>query len=505
MGMEMKLQFKLSQQLVMTPQLVQAIRLLQLSRLELVDEVRKELDGNPVLADDSTDPKAREGDEKHTVKDAATNEERLANMERSERDATDLSMRENEKKAKEVDWEQFLENRQLQQALPSHRGGFEELPPIEQNLTKPSNLRDHLVWQLQMSDFVDNERQFAELVIGNLDEKGYLDLKGGEGPNGEKLPDLTIDDLAREAELDPDDAEEVLRMIQRFDPIGVAARSLSECLMVQAEVLGFDEVEKAIIRDHLHNVERRNFPAIAKALKINLEDVYEAVQEIQKLESVPARNFVEVDEKTIAITPDVYVVKDADQFVVTDNDKGLQRLYINENLAQKMLKDPKAKEFISEKLRSAQWLIRAIEQRRRTIIKVTECIVEKQREFLEKGVGYLKPMILRDVAEAVGMHESTISRVTSNKYVHTPQGLFELKYFFNSSIHRVDEEDIASESVKQEIKKIIAAEDKSNPYSDQAIVKVLEEKAGIKIARRTVAKYREMLNILSSSKRKKMF
>ena len=503
MGMEMKLQFKLSQQLVMTPQLVQAIRLLQLSRLELVDEVRKELDGNPVLADDATDPKAREGAEQSSTS-IASNEERLESMERGDR-ATDMTARADEKKAKEVDWEQFLENRQLQQSLPSHRGGFEELPPIEQNLTKPSNLHDHLEWQLQMSDFVENERNFAELVLGNLDEKGYLDLNGGEGVNGEKIPNLTIEDLALEAGLDPEDAPDVLAMIQRFDPVGVAARDLSECLRIQGEVLGFDAVEMAIIKDHLHNVERRNFGAISKALKVPLEEIYEAVQEIQKLESVPARNFAEIDEKTIAITPDVYVIKDSDVFVVTDNDKGLQRLYINENLAQRMLKDPKAKEFISEKLRSAQWLIRAIEQRRRTIIKVTECIVEKQKEFLEKGVGYLKPMILRDVAETVGMHESTISRVTSNKYVHTPQGLFELKYFFNSSIHRVDDEDIASESVKQAIKKIIIAEDKSNPYSDQAIVKILEDTDGIKIARRTVAKYREMLNILSSSKRKKMF
>ncbi len=504
MGMEMKLQFKLQQQLVMTPQLVQAIRLLQLSRLELVDEVRKELDGNPVLADDATDPKAREIGEKLSAS-AASNEERLESMERSDREKSDLGTRETEKRAEAVDWEKLLENRQQQQALPSHRGGFEDMPPIEQNLTKPSNLRDHLVWQLQMSDFVDNERNFAELVIGNLDDKGYLDLKGGEGQDGLKEADLTIEDLAREAGLDPEDAPDVLAMIQRFDPIGVAARDLSECLRVQAEVLGFDAVEMAIINDHLHNVERRNIGAIAKALKITHEEVIEAIQEIQKLESIPARNFAEVDEKTIAITPDVYVIKDAEQFVVTDNDKGLQRLYINENLAQRMLKDPKAKEFISEKLRSAQWLIRAIEQRRRTIIKVTECIVEKQREFLERGVGYLKPMILRDVAETVGMHESTISRVTSNKYVHTPQGLFELKYFFNSSIHRVDDEDIASESVKQAIKKIIIAEDKSNPYSDQAIVKILEDNDGIKIARRTVAKYREMLNILSSSKRKKMF
>ncbi len=490
MGMEMKLQVKLSQQLVMTPQLVQAIRLLQLSRLELVDEIRKELDGNPVLADDIAEPR------RNAVEAEPTSPERLdALPERHDSDSSKA-----EKATKDVDWEQFLENRTQQQAMPSHRGGFEELPPIEQNLTKPTSIREHLYWQLQMSDMVDNEKEFAARVIGNLDDRGYLDLKGDDG-----RPDLTIEDLARDAGLDPEDAPDVLAMIQRFDPVGVAARDLRECMLIQAEVLGYDDIEKAIIRDHLGNVERRNFGAIAKALKIPLEEVYESVQEIQKLESTPARNFTEVDERQIAITPDVYVIKDSDKFVVADNDKGLQRLYVNETFAQKMLKDPKAKEFISEKLRSAQWLIRAIEQRRRTIIRVTECIVEKQREFLERGVAYLKPMILRDVAEAVGMHESTISRVTSNKYVHTPQGLFELKYFFNSSISRVADEDIASESVKQAIKKIIATEDKSNPLSDQAIVKMLEDQDGIRIARRTVAKYREMLGILSSSKRKKMF
>jgi len=507
MGIEMKLQFKLSQQLVMTPQLVQAIRLLQLSRMELVDEVRKELDGNPVLADETTDPRLREAQDRTIPLAAASDpppEERIGVTERLERE-TDMAQREIEKHVKDVDWEQFLENRQLQSPVTSARSGFEELPPIEQSLTRPSTLRDHLMWQLQMSDFVENERQFASLVIGNLDERGYLDLEGGEDAEGNKRPDLTVADFATESGLDPEDAEEVLSIIQRFDPIGVAARDLRECLMVQAEALGYDEMEKSIIRDHLHNVERRNFPAVAKALKVELDEVYEAVQEIQKLESIPARNFSEVDEKTIAITPDVYVFKDGDKWVVSDNDKGMQRLYINESLAQKMLKDPKAKEFISEKLKSAQWLIRAIEQRRRTIIRVTDCIVEKQREFLEKGVQYLKPMILRDIASAVGMHESTISRVTSNKYVHTPQGLFELKYFFNSSISRVSDEDIASESVKQAIKKIIAAEDKNNPLSDQAIVKMLEDQDGIKIARRTVAKYREMLGILSSSKRKKMF
>jgi RNA polymerase sigma-54 factor len=504
MDIGMRLHLKMTQQLVMTPQLVQAIRLLQLSRLELVEEIRKELDGNPLLADDGG---ADATSSRESV--TGTREIQNSNMAQAERlsehSNTDLAARDAEKRVKEVDWEQFLENRQMQQMPPGQRSGFEELPPIEQNLSRSTSLREHLLFQLQMSDFVDNERAFAELVIGNLDERGYLDLSGGENPDGTKRPDLTIDDLAKEADLNPEDAPFVLAMIQRFDPIGVAARDLGECLRVQAEVLGYDAIEQAIIKDHLHNVERRNFGAISKALKITTEEVCDAVQEIQKLESVPARNYAEVDDKTIAITPDVYVFKDHDLWVVTDNDKGLQRLFINENLAQRMLKDPKAKEFISEKLRSAQWLIRAIEQRRRTIIKVTECIVEKQKEFFEKGVAFLRPMILRDIAESVGMHESTISRVTSNKYVHTPQGLFELKYFFNSSIERVgDDENVASEAVKQAIKKIIASEDKNNPLSDQAIVKILEDQ-DIKIARRTVAKYREMLGILPSSKRKKMF
>ena len=504
--MEIKQQLKLSQQLVMTPQLQQAIRLLQLSRLELIDEIRKELDANPVLADEEVDPRARtNGDSKNgevPVEPPPADSPALA---AEKLDVSDLSKRTEDKRVQDIDWEQFLENRTLQQPLPSSRGGFDELPPIEQNLTKSQSLVDHLRWQLQMSDFTETEKKFAELVIGNLDENGFLDLKGTERDSGEKTPDLTIDDLAREVPIDVEDAECVLRDMQEWEPVGVCARSLQESLHVQAEVYGYDDLELAIIDKHLHNLEKHNYPAIARDLKVTLEDVYEAVKQIQKLESRPARNYSETDDKTIAITPDVYVIKDGDKIVVSDNDRGVQRLYINESLTKQLLRDPQAKEFIGEKLRNAQWLIRAIEQRRKTIIRVTECIVEKQREFFERGVAHLKPMILRDVAEAVGMHESTISRVTTNKYVHTPQGLFELKYFFNSSIRRTSEEDIASESVKQAIKKIIDDEEKANPLSDQQIVELLAKRDGIQIARRTVAKYREMLGILSSSKRKKLF
>src|SRR5450432_119827 len=498
--MEIKQQLRLSQQLVMTPQLQQAIRLLQLSRLELVDEVRKELDNNPVLSDEEPAERTRNTPgEVRTVTDQMPGEDR--EYPRAEQKAT-------EKVTREVDWEKFLENRTQQQSPSANgRSGFEDLPPIEQNLTKPGSLQDHLLWQLQMSDFADSERRFAELVIGNLDEKGYLDLAGIERPDGTRTPDLSIDDLAAEAELHPDDAPLVLEMIQAFDPIGVGARDLRECLLIQARVAGYEDgdSELEIIKNHIRHLEKHNYQAIARERKSPLEDVYEAAKTIQEFESRPARNFTDTDDRTIGITPDVYVIKDADEFVVLDNDRGVQRLFINEALTKRLMKDPSAKEFIGEKLRNAQWLIRAIEQRRKTIIRVAECIVEKQRDFFEKGVAHLKPMILRDVAEAVGMHESTISRVTTNKYMHTPQGLFELKYFFNSSIRRVGEEDIASESVKQAIKKLIEEEDKSNPVSDQAIVEMLEKNEGIKIARRTVAKYREMLGILASSKRKRLF
>jgi RNA polymerase sigma-54 factor len=497
--MELKQQLKLSQQLVMTPQLQQAIRLLQLSRLELLDEVRKELDGNPILTDDDGDGnKAKASSEAGAPAEAMKEDDTYRQSAES---------RQTENATKEVDWEKFLENRTQQQTNDGGKGasGFEDLPPFEASLVRPSSLHDHLLLQLQLGDFTDVERRFAELVIGNLDDNGFLDLKGVERPDGTRTPDLSIEDLADEAELHRDDAPLVLEMIQNLDPIGVAARDLRECLLIQAQARGYEDIEIQIISEHLANLERRNYQAIAKELKVPVEEVYEAAKEIQRLESRPARNFTDQDDRSIGITPDVYVIKDGDEFVVVDNDRGIQRLHINESLTKKLLQDPAAKDFVGEKLRNAQWLIRAIEQRRKTIIRVTECIVEKQREFFEKDVAHLKPMILRDIAEAVGMHESTISRVTTNKYVHTPQGLFELKYFFNSSISRVADEDIASESVKQAIKKIISDEEKRNPLSDQAIVKQLEKDSGIKIARRTVAKYREMLGILSSSKRKKHF
>ncbi len=288
--MEIKQQLRLTQQLVMTPQLQQAIKLLQLSRLELIDEVRKELDNNPVLSDEEPDSRGKEA----------------ADRRRAAEESPDLGRsddaKQTEKATREVDWEKFLENRTLQQPSGA-RGGLEDLPPIEQNLTRPRSLREHLLWQLQMSDFTDVERRFAELVIGNLDERGYLDLDGIDLPDGTRTPDLTIEDLAEEVGLHADDAPLVLEMIQNFDPVGVAARDLRECLLVQAKAAGYDDEDLIveIIQNHIHHLEKHNYQAIARAMKISVEEVYETAKEIQEFESRPARNFTDQDDRSIGI------------------------------------------------------------------------------------------------------------------------------------------------------------------------------------------------------------
>ncbi|MCA9576515.1 MAG: RNA polymerase factor sigma-54 [Polyangiales bacterium] len=492
--MEIKQQLKLSQQLVMTPQLQQAIKLLQMSRMELTELVHEELLENPVLEDSMDGRDAREvTPTTEAVHQAHGEDGGPTGPDGESRSSTEAV----DSKREEIDWERYLEAHALQQAMPGFRGrgGDDEMPGFEQTLTRAEDLVDHLAWQLRMGDFVEDEQRFGALVIGNLDTRGYLAMEG-------VAPQDVVPRLAEEAGLDAEDAEEVLGMMQQFDPLGVCSRTLEECLEVQARHFGMDELCIKVIRHHLGNLERKNYGAIAKDLDVAVEEVYDIAQMIAEFEPRPGRNYF--TEEPRYITPDVYVHKVGDEYFVVANDDGMPRLKISGFYRTAMSGNPQAKEYIQNKMRSAQWLIRSIDQRRKTILKVTECIVEKQREFFDLGIEHLKPMILRDVAEAVGMHESTISRVTSNKYVHTPRGIFELKYFFNSAIRRDNDTDIASESVKQAIKKIVGGEDERSPYSDQKLVEILAQD-GIQIARRTVAKYREMLGILSSSKRKKYF
>jgi len=494
---ELKQQLRMSQQLVMTPQLQQAIKLLQMSRMELIDTVREELLENPILEDHGevgittmpTDARAANKDEPRDD----TIDRAIAADDRAVVDAT----RETDRKASEIDWERYLENHSMQAPMSGggYRGTGDELPNYEATHARVEDLTDHLEWQYRMADFSEEECAFAALVVGNLDERGYLTMDG-------LAPAEIVPKLAAESGMDPEDAEEVLKMIQLFDPIGVACRDLSECLTVQAKHFKMDQLVLDVLANHIGDLERRSYPAIAKALNIALEEVYDIAQVIAELEPRPARNFAM--EEPQYITPDVNVQKVGDDYIVVANDDGMPRLKISGFYRSAMHGDAKAKEYIQNKLRSAQWLIRSIDQRRKTIEKVTECIVARQRDFFELGIEHLKPMILRDVADEVGMHESTISRVTSNKYVNTPRGVFELKYFFNSAIRRDTQEDIASESVKQAIKKLIDSEDTAKPLSDQKLVEMLAQD-DIVIARRTVAKYREMLGILSSSKRRKYF
>ncbi len=483
-GIELRQQLRQQLQLIMTPQLQQAIKLLQLSRMELAELLREEIDENPVLEDQGDGPDSVLTEE---MVRAEENEASFALSPTTSMPTEPEAM----KGAREVDWERYLENYANQAPAPSGRSADpSDLPAYDATLTKPQTLYDYLEWQIRLSNFTHEEEHLALLIIGNLNADGYF-----------KEPPLET--LAEEAGIDLDDAQEVLDEIRVMDPVGVASGDLRECLLIQCDHFGLDPLTRSIVERHLPNLERHNYPAIAKDLGATLDQVYHSAKLITCLEPRPARNFT--GEEPRYIVPDVYVTKIGDEYFVTSNDDGLPRLRISHFYNQAIRSgDPKAKEYIQSKMRSAQWLIRSIDQRRRTIQKVTECIVQKQRDFFDKGIDHLKPLILRDVAEAVQLHESTVSRVTTNKYVHTPQGIFELKFFFNSSIHRKADDDIASRSVKNQIQQLIGAEDPHRPLSDQAIVKLLEQ-TGIVIARRTVAKYREMLGILPSSRRKRFF
>lgn len=497
MGLEIKQSLRLSQQLVMTPQLQQAIKLLQLNRMELAEVINSELMENPVLEElgESADPEVPQGEEGG---EAPANDPEAEQRRDEEAFQKEAPKEEQLVAGKEdnFDWDSYIEEfNSSSSSAPSMREVNEELPSFENVLTKTTSLEDHLTWQLSMaSTLTAQERKLGELVIGNLSDDGYLNA------------DLA--DLAREAGMEFEDAEEVLKIVQNFDPVGVGSRNLQECLMIQARFMNPRQplVEK-IIENHLPDLERKNYPAIAKALSTPLEKVIEAIKLILEFEPKPGRSFQSGD--TQYITPDIYVYKVGDEFVIVLNEDGMPKLRISpyyKSILQSAAKDGNkgTKEYVQDKLRSAVWLIRSIHNRQKTIYKVTDAIVKRQREFFEVGVQALKPMILKDVANDIGMHESTISRVTTNKFVHTPVGIFELKYFFNSSIQSADGSDaLASEAVKEKIRQMVSKEDPRNPLSDQKIVELLRGD-NIDIARRTVAKYRDMLGILSSGKRKKI-
>lgn len=505
MSFELKQHLRMSQQLVMTPQLQQAIKLLQLSRLELETLIREEIEQNPLLEEPtSTVEEDRAESEKELSKIEQFVEQESAVPEQPADRSEEVRGDDGQN---EIDWENYLNSYQLSPSTPSNRGLSDDLPPIEANLTRELSLFEHLVGQMRVADFSEEEERVALLILGNLDDSGFFTLEGVEGD--------PIIQVAAEARVGLAVAASALRKLQRLDPLGVCARDLEECLLIQARAWGEEgTLVGRIIRRHLGALESKNLDVILRDFAKGYdgtrdelrEEVIEALKTIAEMEPRPARRFT--TEEPQYITPDVHVIKVGEEYTVLVNDDGLSKLRISQHYRDALqsgeAKANGSREFIQDKLRSALWLIRSIHQRQRTIHKVTESIVKFQREFFDKGVAHLKPLILKDVAEDIEMHESTVSRVTTNKYVHTPQGIFELKYFFNSAIGKTGGDEVASEAVKMAIKRLIADEDSDAPFSDQKLVDLLKGEK-IKIARRTVAKYREELGIPPSSKRRKLF
>jgi RNA polymerase sigma-54 factor len=478
MALQLKQSLKLSQQLVMTPQLQQAIKLLQLNRMELAQHCQNELLENPILEElegsgDKTEPKMRETQPEVRTQDDEVNPNSQQGMD-------------------DVNLENLLNNHSQRKEETRYRvRGNDDLPSYEATLTSVTTLAEHLLDQAQLTKLSDTEMRFVQAIIGNLDENGYLAT--------------TLEDMALARDVSVRVLEHALSKVQELDPAGVGARDLRECLLIQTRHLDENDLLRVMIRDYLPLLEKRKYDEVAKTLKISVQEILQTVERMKKLDPKPGRQFF--DESSQYITPDIYVRMINGEPVISQNEDGLPKLRLS-SYYQSLLTNTKStdeeKEYIHDKMRSALWLIRSIHQRQRTIYKVTQSIIQIQRDFFDEGVKALKPMVLKDVAQDIGMHESTVSRVTTNKYVHTPQGIFELKFFFNSGIKSVTGSDMASEAVKQRIKAIIDKEDPRKPYSDQEIVEILRQ-SDVDIARRTVAKYREMLGLLSSSKRKNIY
>ncbi|MBD5553162.1 MAG: RNA polymerase factor sigma-54 [Desulfovibrio sp.] len=472
MALELRQQLKLSQQLVMTPQLQQAIRLLQLSRLELQETIQQEMLENPFLEEASPDYS-------EDIQD-----ERIGN----ENEAYDRDL------ARDASWEDYLgefastpkanERRELDSG--------DEISPLEARSAARPTLEGHLLWQLRLSTLTDRQKEIGEVIIGNLGSNGYLQADAEE--------------LAELAKCAPEEIAPVLEHIQRMDPVGVAARDVRECLKIQLQELNYDRdpVLMDLVENHLDDLEARRYKPLLRKFRLDMEDLQEYLAIIQNLDPMPGSSYG--GGEPAYVSPDVYVYKMGDEFVIMLNDSDIPQLQLSElaNMETDQATDQE-KEYFSDKIRSASWLIKSLYQRQRTLYKVTEAIVRHQRDFFEKGVTHLQPLILKDIADDISMHESTISRITTNKYVATPHGTFELKFFFNSGLEMDNGSSVGSESVKALIKKFIAEEDPKNPLSDERIGEMLKDSLKVNIARRTVAKYRTAMDIPSSSRRKKHF
>jgi RNA polymerase sigma-54 factor len=479
MGIQQKLQTRLAQKLILTPSLQQAIKLLPMSTLELADLLNQEVVENPLLEEIPTED--MQAVDATPAADKAVEDKAKADKTDSWDDA---------------DYEYFFGDYLDDGYRPRAPQEVKELPPIENTLSTSSSLTDHLEWQLSLQTDTDAEniREIGEAIIGNLNDDGYLVA--------------SVDEIASMGPWPVDDVERALRLIQGFDPIGVAARDLQECLTLQIKHLRLDGTPtEKIVSEHMRLLHNHQIPELARKLGLTIDELKGHVEIIKHLDPKPGSRFN--PQPSQYVIPDVYIVKVEDQYVAVLNEDGLPQLRISPTYRRLLDKGAaentdETRAYVKDKFRSALWLIKSVEQRQKTIHKVATSICTFQRDFLDHGIEHLRPLVLRDVANDIGMHESTVSRVVTNKYMHTPQGVFEMKYFFHSGISSSYGDAVSSVTIKNRIKKIIEGEDPKKPLSDSKIVNILQRE-GLMLARRTIAKYREELKIPTSNQRKVMF
>ena len=482
MAMELKLStnLKMSQKLVMTPMLQQAIKLLPLARLELAQQIRQEITENPVLEEIIEEDELQdETDGEAEIAEPKENFEVIDEKNKGEEHTLENP---------DMDWDTYFQDN-IDRG--SSAENYTEQPTIETTHQKEPSLQEHLLWQLNLS--VDNDRMsfIGSCIIGNINADGYLNAN--------------INDIGEISHADESEVLTVLKIVQEFEPLGVGARSLQESLKIQAQAdSNCTPLVLKLIENYLDRLEERYLAKVSSELNVRIESILEAIKKIKGYNPNPGQTFN--SERIDYVVPDIFVVKTEKGYDVTLNDDGIPRLRISPYY-QSLLKNSakgETKDYLEEKHKSALWFLKSIDQRRQTIHKVGKSIIKLQKEFLDLGLSYLKPMVLKDVAKDIEMHESTVSRITTNKYIDTPQGVFELKFFFHSGIKSYMGNNMSSIRVKNIIKEIIATEDEKKPLTDDEMVKTLTHK-NVKIARRTVTKYRKELNIPSASKRKKIF
>ncbi|MBD0787787.1 RNA polymerase factor sigma-54 [Vibrio sp. Y2-5] len=486
--MKPSLQLKLGQQLAMTPQLQQAIRLLQLSTLDLQQEIQEALDSNPLL--DVEEP----GDEQSSVESLTNGHEEKDNsaeiLEIEPQDSSELIEKSEISAELEIDttWDDVYSANTGSTGI-----ALDDDMPVYQGETTQT-LQDYLLWQLDLTPFSENDHSIALALIDAIDDYGYLTVS---------LEDIQENFHSEEIELD--EIEAVRKRIQQFDPLGVASLNLQDCLLLQLATYPEDtpwlDSAKQILANHIDQLGNRDYKLILKETKLKEEDLREVLQLIQQLDPRPGSRIA--SEHAEYVIPDVSVYKEHGKWIVTINPDSVPKLKVNQQYANLGRGNSADSNYIRTNLQEAKWLIKSLESRNETLLKVAKCIVEHQRDFFEYGEEAMKPMVLNDVALAVEMHESTISRVTTQKYMHTPRGIFELKYFFSSHVSTDNGGECSSTAIRALIKKLVAAETPAKPLSDSKIAALLADQ-GIQVARRTIAKYRESLGIAPSSQRKRL-